>query len=75
MSIRDIFKHIKNDVSLDILLFLYHNTTCSHCRMSIVEIMCENNIIPEDIEEECQYDCVEGIRDMAVRYLGKVNKS
>ncbi len=71
MAVRDIFENNKSPESLEILLFLYYNTTCSYCRSHIVEVMCENNILPDDIAEECQYDCVEEIRDMAVKYAGK----
>ena len=69
MGVRRIFEHNKSSESLDILYFLYQNTTCSSCRMKIVQIMCDNNILPHTIAEECLYDCDEATRDMALKYL------
>lgn len=69
MSVRNIFEHNKSVNSLETLLFLYHKTTCSSCRTSIVEIMCDTDILPDNIAEECKYDCVLEIRDIVLMYL------
>ncbi|NLD51050.1 MAG: hypothetical protein GX660_28240 [Clostridiaceae bacterium] len=69
MGVREIFEYNKSIDSIDILLFLYHNTTCSYCRTIIVEIMCNTGVLPDNIAEECQYDCVLEIREMATKHL------
>jgi hypothetical protein len=69
MQVRHIFEHNKGSESLDILLFLYHNTICSHCRMQIVKIMCDNDIILDNLVEECQYDCDEETRNIVSEYI------
>lgn len=68
MVVRDIFKHIKSARSLEIMVYSYFNTTCSFCRMNIIEIMCKNNIIPKNILEECKYDCVDESRNIVKKY-------
>ncbi|MDR1977632.1 MAG: hypothetical protein LBQ42_02750 [Synergistaceae bacterium] len=68
MSIRDIFKGKRDKNALKILLHCYHNCRCSFCRNSIVEIMCKHKIIPDNILEECLYDCVWDTRKLARKY-------
>jgi hypothetical protein len=72
LGVRNIFKHNKSIESLDILHFLYQKTTCSHCRREIVQIMCDNNILPDRIAEEGRYDCDVDTREMIVEYLGNI---
>ncbi len=71
MSIRDIFERRKDKKALAILLHCYHNGRCSFCRNSIAEIMCKHRIIPDNILEECLYDCVEDTRKLAGKYKRK----
>lgn len=51
---------------LNALLYLYHRNICSECRKRLVKIMCEAEILPENIRRECMYDCVPETRE-AVR--------
>jgi hypothetical protein len=67
-SIRDIFRGKRDKNALKILLHCYHHGRCSFCRNSIVEIMCKQKIIPDNILEECLYDCVEDTRKLARKY-------
>jgi hypothetical protein len=54
--IADIYKKYQSNTCGDILLHLYKNAECTHCRCNIVEAMIINHVIPQKIIEECQYD-------------------
>jgi hypothetical protein len=56
-DIRDVCKANKSPDALACLLFAYENTHCSHCRGWVVELLLELNILPEEVKQECRYDC------------------
>jgi hypothetical protein len=73
-AIRDLLKTrkaAKAQKIQKILLYDYHRNRCSFCRNFIVEIMCKNKIIPDDILEECIYDCVWDTRQLAAKYKAR----
>jgi len=55
-DIAKIYNKYKSETCGDILLHLYKNTECTHCRYNIVEAMIKNNVLPKNILEECRYD-------------------
>ena len=69
VSIAEIYKKNKSNTCGDILLHLYRNAECTHCRCSIVETMINNEVIPKDILVECQYDSYEETRELALNTL------
>ncbi len=72
VSITDIFGEHKSNTCGDILLHLYKNAECTHCRYKVVETMINNNVIPEKILIECQHDSYEDTRKLAVESLAKM---
>lgn len=68
LAIQKIFSTRPNPKAKNILLFDYHKNRCSYCRRHIVEIMCKSNCIPDNILEECLYDCNEDTRKTAARH-------
>jgi ribosomal protein S13 len=68
MLIRDIFKEKRDKNAIKILLHCYRNCQCSFCRNIIVETICKQKIIPDNILEECLYDCVLDTRKLAREY-------
>ncbi len=71
MAIRKIFGKRKNSKVKEILLFDYKKNRCSFCREHIVEIMCKSKCIPDNILEECLYDCSEDTQITAYKYKMK----
>ena len=69
VSIYEIYKKNKTSSCGDILLHFYKNAECSHCRCNIVELMIDNEVIPQNILEECQYDSYEETRELARKTL------
>ena len=69
MSITDIYRNYKSSTCGDILLHLYKNAECSHCRCNIVEIMINNEVIPKNVLKECLYDSYEETRELARKAL------
>jgi len=65
--IRDIFSKRKNPKAFPVLLFDYYNNPCSHCRTYTVELMRQNNCLPENIVAECLFDCSLDTRKFAKR--------
>lgn len=57
LQVIKIFQNRKCKKAADILAYAYNKNRCSYCRSSLVEIMCNNNIIPNEIFQECLYDC------------------
>lgn len=53
----DIYKANKTKECIEPLLELYKKMNCSIHRYSIIEILIENNILPEDIHNEIEFDC------------------
>ena len=75
MSITDIYGKYKSNTCGDILLYLYKNAECTHCRYKIVETMINNAVIPKNILLECQYDSYEDTRVLALESLDSVYTS
>jgi len=67
MDIAKIFNKYRSETCVDILLKLYKNIECTHCRCSIVEAMIKNNVMPLDILEECRYDSYNETRKIYYR--------
>ncbi|MEM7726942.1 MAG: hypothetical protein AAF208_11315 [Cyanobacteria bacterium P01_A01_bin.45] len=63
------------DELLTSLLWAYENTPCTICRTKIVRNLIENNLIPQSIIDECQFDCVDDIRNLAREYEKNQNIS
>jgi hypothetical protein len=70
-SIANIYEKHKSNTCGDILLHMYKNAECSHCRYTIVETMINSEVMPENILEECQYDSYEDTRIIAREELEK----
>ena len=68
-SVTDIYREHKSNTCGDILLHLYKNAKCAHCRYRIVEMMINNEVISENVLIECQYDSYEDTRKLAVASL------
>jgi hypothetical protein len=66
-GVRGIFSERRSPKAQEILLFDYHRNRCSNCRKDTVAIMCRSKCIPDDILEECLYDCCEETRKIAWR--------
>lgn len=73
-SISEIYENHKSNTCGDILLYLYQNAECSHCRYAIVETMINNGVMSENILTECQYDSYEDTRILAGEELKNRNK-
>ncbi len=67
-----IFENRKCKKAQDILIFAYKENTCSSCRTTLVDIMCKNNIITDEILNECLYDCSEETRKLAENYQNHI---
>ena len=57
-----VFEKNPDRTMLKCLLWVYDNTPCAHCRLHAVELLFENNILPTDVKQECQFDCNGEIR-------------
>ena len=68
MCIQDIFSKRKDPKAFPILLFDYNKNPCSYCRTQTVKIMRRNKCLPENIIEECLFDCSLDTRKVAKRY-------
>ncbi len=62
---RDIYSDNKTKDCLEPLVALYNKLTCGTCREHVVEIMIENNVLPEKIWQEIRYDSEESLRELA----------
>jgi len=68
-SIIGIYERNKSNTCGDILLHFYRNAKCTHCRCDIVETMIKNDVMPQEILEECQYDSYDETRKIATERL------
>ena len=66
-NIEHIYNEHKSVVCGDVLLHLYKNAECSHCRYAVVGMMIDNNLMPQKILEECRYDSYGKTRELAKR--------
>jgi hypothetical protein len=64
ISIVKIYENNSSKNCGNILSHFYENTQCTHCRSYIVEAMIKNNVIPDNIREECYYDSFEETRKL-----------
>ena len=64
MSVITIYKRNKSASCGDILLHFYRNAACAHCRCDVVETMISNDVIPQNILEECTYDSYKETREL-----------
>ncbi len=55
----DIFNRNRSAKCSDPLSIIYRKTRCGICRHNIVEMMLENNCLPEQIKKEIVFDCNE----------------
>ncbi|MGB6294874.1 MAG: hypothetical protein WBF90_01665 [Rivularia sp. (in: cyanobacteria)] len=68
MDLIKIFERNKVDELLTSLLWAYENTPCTYCREKIVKALINSNLMPPKLVDECQFDCVKDIRDLAREY-------
>jgi hypothetical protein len=69
----DIYEKPRSNTCGDILLHLYKNAECTHCRCNIVTAMIANHVIPQKIIEECQYDSYAETRKLIEQCKEKIN--
>jgi hypothetical protein len=62
MSLSNIYKRCPDR---RLLLHVYEHSPCSFCRESSVRDLIDAGELPEDIAEECLYDCVDDTRELA----------
>jgi len=70
-DIADIYKHHRSANALPILLHVYQNGYCTHCRHGIVQAMNHCKVLSDGIIEECLHDSYEDTRkksNMTVAY-------
>ncbi len=63
-DILNVFEENPEKEMLTCLLWVYENTPCAHCRERAVKLLAKNKILPESIRHECQFDCVEDIKNI-----------
>ena len=68
-SIIKIFGEHKSKTCGDILIHLYRNIECTHCRFDVIKVMIDNGVMPKNVLEECQYDSYEETRALACKVL------
>lgn|GEM_PF-2636524 len=73
LQVIKIFQHRRCKKAFEILNYAYKKDRCSHCRTSLIKIMCNNNIIPEEILQECLYDCSEETKTLVDNYKKAIN--
>lgn len=66
-SITEIYREHKSSSCGDILMHLYENAECAHCRYEVVETMINNEVMPKNILAECHYDSYEDTRILVNR--------
>ncbi|MCL2320925.1 MAG: hypothetical protein FWC47_02330 [Oscillospiraceae bacterium] len=70
-----IFQDRKCKKGFEVLSYAYRKNQCSFCRTNLVEIMCKNEIISNEILDECLYDSSEKTRSMVKDYLKNKNSA
>lgn len=70
MDLIKIFERHAVDELLTSLLWAYENTPCTYCREKIVKALINSSLIPQRLVDECQFDCVEDVRDLVRKYTG-----
>jgi len=68
-SLLDVVKSNKLYTESDTLMWIYENTPCSQCRYNSFSLILQHNAVPEDMLNECLYDCSEDTRKVAANYL------
>lgn len=63
-DILDVFEENSEKEMQTCLLWVYENTPCVNCRERAVKLLAKNNILPEGIRLECQFDCSEDTRNV-----------
>lgn len=71
MQIVDIYSKHKSNSCGDILLHVYRNGKCAYCRLDIVKIMRKNNVLSNEIIQECLYDSYDETRSYAYKIINK----
>ncbi|MBS0290435.1 MAG: hypothetical protein JSS07_10445 [Proteobacteria bacterium] len=66
-------KHMEPGL-INCLLWLYEHSPCSRCRKEAVLLLIKHELLPEDLLQECQFDCDEQIRDIAKRHIHDANQ-
>lgn len=65
MDVIKLFEKHSLTECISMMLWVYENTPCTHCRNWAVQLLIENNGLPEIQLNECLYDCVEDTRALA----------
>jgi len=69
MSAEKGIENLRGKPKTDLLQYIYRETYCSCCRERIVELMHKKKVLPDDILQECLYDCNLDIQAFAKRIL------
>lgn len=68
MDLIKLFEKHQSKECINMMLWAYENTPCTHCRNWAVQQLIENDCLPEAYLNECLYDCVEDTRELAKKY-------
>ncbi len=56
---------------LTCLLWVYECSPCTVCREEAVKLMVQHELLPQKLQEKCQFDCIENIRNLVKEYRTK----
>jgi hypothetical protein len=68
MDVIKLFEKHQPKECINMMLWAYENTPCTHCRNWAVRLLIEKNWLPETYLNECLYDCVEETRELAKKH-------
>ncbi len=68
MDLIKIFERHALDELFTSLLWAYENTPCTYCRENIVKALINSNLMPQILVDECQFDCVQDVRNLVRGY-------
>lgn len=69
LSLIHIFEKFNTKKCLNMMVELYKNGRCSSCREWVIDILIDNEILPDWLARECLYDCNFDIREKTAEYL------
>ena len=70
-NVMKLFKHNSTEELSECLLWVYENTPYSHHRALVTRQLITHNLIPSERLYECQFDCVQDIRQIARERIRK----
>ena len=73
LQVIKIFQNRRCKKAFEVLAYTYKKSRCSCCRTSLIKIMCNNNIISDEILQECLYDCSYETKTLAQNYIRSIN--